>query len=210
MPFPLEQEEPLMKQEAWKLNEPSDQNDFLLQNMATNAENSSSTQSLSSEIAATKLSVQSNSAPVSGYLNHSNSSQPIGEQRRSKDGYNWRKYGQKKVKGSENPRSYYKCTHPSCTMKKKVEMSLEGHITEIVYKGSHNHPKPLSKRRASSQTSSSCMNSGISDQSIVTLGNPQLEHDSSASFGEEELEQTSHTSYSVGDDDDFGTEAKRW
>ncbi|GER48089.1 WRKY DNA-binding protein [Striga asiatica] len=58
------------------------------------------------------------------------------------DGYNWRKYGQKQVKGSEYPRSYYKCTHPSCPVKKKVERSHEGHITEIIYKGAHIHPKP--------------------------------------------------------------------
>ena len=50
------------------------------------------------------------------------------------DGYNWRKYGQKQVKGSENPRSYYKCTYHSCSMKKKVERSLaDGRITQIVY-----------------------------------------------------------------------------
>nr|GMD51255.1 probable WRKY transcription factor 2 isoform X1 [Ipomoea batatas] len=48
------------------------------------------------------------------------------------DGYNWRKYGQKQVKGSEYPRSYYKCTHPNCQVKKKVERSHEGHITEII------------------------------------------------------------------------------
>ncbi|KAG6514387.1 probable WRKY transcription factor 2 [Zingiber officinale] len=60
----------------------------------------------------------------------------------AEDGYNWRKYGQKQVKGSENPRSYYKCTHPNCQMKKKVERSHEGGITEIIYKGSHNHLKP--------------------------------------------------------------------
>nr|GME19140.1 WRKY transcription factor SUSIBA2-like [Ipomoea batatas] len=59
----------------------------------------------------------------------------------SDDGYTWRKYGQKHVKGSEYPRSYYKCTHPKCTMKKKVERSPDGQITEIVYKGAHNHPK---------------------------------------------------------------------
>ncbi|CAN4102556.1 unnamed protein product [Withania somnifera] len=64
------------------------------------------------------------------------------------DGYNWRKYGQKQVKGSEYPRSYYKCTHPNCPVKKKVERSQEGHITEIIYKGAHNHPKPSPNRRS--------------------------------------------------------------
>ncbi|CAN1274940.1 WRKY transcription factor 44 [Linum perenne] len=63
--------------------------------------------------------------------------------RPSYDGYNWRKYGQKHVKGSEFPRSYYKCTHPSCPVKKKVERSFDGQIAEIVYKGDHNHSKPL-------------------------------------------------------------------
>ncbi|XP_065863009.1 probable WRKY transcription factor 2 [Euphorbia lathyris] len=66
----------------------------------------------------------------------------------SEDGYNWRKYGQKQVKGSEYPRSYYKCTHPNCPVKKKVERSHEGHITEIIYKGAHNHPKPTPNRRS--------------------------------------------------------------
>ncbi|XP_071734774.1 WRKY transcription factor 44 isoform X2 [Rutidosis leptorrhynchoides] len=54
--------------------------------------------------------------------------------RPSYDGYNWRKYGQKQVKGGEYPRSYYKCTHPSCVVKKKVERSIDGEIAEIVYK----------------------------------------------------------------------------
>jgi len=66
----------------------------------------------------------------------------------SDDGYNWRKYGQKQVKGSEYPRSYYKCTHPNCQVKKKVERSHEGHITEIIYKGTHYHPKPPPNRRS--------------------------------------------------------------
>lgn len=64
------------------------------------------------------------------------------------DGYNWRKYGQKQVRGSEYPRSYYKCTHSNCPVKKKVERSQEGHITEIIYMGAHTHPKPPSNRRA--------------------------------------------------------------
>lgn len=65
----------------------------------------------------------------------------------AEDGYSWRKYGQKQVKHSEYPRSYYKCTHPSCQVKKKVERSHEGHVTEIIYKGTHNHPKPAQSRR---------------------------------------------------------------
>ena len=72
--------------------------------------------------------------------------------RPSYDGYNWRKYGQKQVKGSEYPRSYYKCTHPNCPVKKKVERSLDGQIAEIVYKGEHNHSKPQPPKRSSSGT----------------------------------------------------------
>ncbi|KAA8527040.1 hypothetical protein F0562_008731 [Nyssa sinensis] len=70
-------------------------------------------------------------------------------ERSSDDGYNWRKYGQKLVKGSEFPRSYYKCTHPNCEVKKIFERSYDGHITEIVYKGTHDHPKPQPTRRFS-------------------------------------------------------------
>lgn len=66
----------------------------------------------------------------------------------TEDGYNWRKYGQKQVKGSEFPRSYYKCTCPSCPVKKKVERSLDGQVTEIIYKGQHNHQPPQSNKRA--------------------------------------------------------------
>ncbi|XP_070051844.1 probable WRKY transcription factor 3 isoform X1 [Nicotiana tomentosiformis] len=65
------------------------------------------------------------------------------------DGYNWRKYGQKMGKASECPRSYYKCTHLKCLAKKKVERSVDGHITEITYNGWHNHelPQPSKKRK---------------------------------------------------------------
>ena len=52
------------------------------------------------------------------------------------------------MKGSEFPRSYYKCTHPNCQVKKKVERSPQGQITEIVYKGTHNHPRPQPSRRS--------------------------------------------------------------
>lgn len=60
------------------------------------------------------------------------------------DGYNWRKYGQKLVKGNVFVRSYYKCTYSNCRAKKQVERSHDGHLTDIKYIGKHEHPKPQS------------------------------------------------------------------
>ncbi|KAI4320824.1 hypothetical protein MLD38_034269 [Melastoma candidum] len=68
-------------------------------------------------------------------------------ERLSADGYNWRKYGQKHVKGCEFPRNYYKCAYPNCEVKKLFERSPEGQLTEIIYKGTHDHPKPQASRR---------------------------------------------------------------
>lgn len=62
----------------------------------------------------------------------------------SEDGYNWRKYGQKLVKGNVFVRSYYRCTHPSCMVKKQLERTHDGKITDTVYFGQHDHPKPQS------------------------------------------------------------------
>nr|AKA27907.1 WRKY protein [Salvia miltiorrhiza] len=59
------------------------------------------------------------------------------------DGYNWRKYGQKLVKGNKFVRSYYKCTYPNCQAKKQVEKSHDGCKSDINYLGNHHHQKPL-------------------------------------------------------------------
>ncbi|TKY66010.1 WRKY transcription factor 49 [Spatholobus suberectus] len=56
------------------------------------------------------------------------------------DGYKWRKYGQKSIKNSPNPRSYYRCTNPRCSAKKQVERSNEDPDTLIItYDGLHLH-----------------------------------------------------------------------
>ncbi|KAK8936419.1 putative WRKY transcription factor 3 [Platanthera zijinensis] len=79
----------------------------------------------------------------SNYVNDSKKT----EDKKSSDGYKWRKYGQKRVKKGEFPRAYYRCVHPACPVKKTVEISKDGEIAEIIYRGDHNHPKPSSKSR---------------------------------------------------------------
>lgn len=70
-------------------------------------------------------------------------SSPIVREKASEDGYNWRKYGQKLVKGNEFVRSYYKCTHPNCQVKKQLEHSHDGKMVDTVYFGQHDHPTVL-------------------------------------------------------------------
>ncbi|XVF80695.1 hypothetical protein PTKIN_Ptkin15bG0095900 [Pterospermum kingtungense] len=63
------------------------------------------------------------------------------------DGYRWRKYGQKAVKNSPFPRSYYRCTSTSCNVKKRVERSFnDPSIVVTTYEGQHTHPSPLLPR----------------------------------------------------------------
>lgn len=121
-------------------------------------------------------------------------------QRSLEDGYNWRKYGQKQVKGSENPRGYYKCTYQNCLTTKKVERNFDGHITQIVYKGNHNHPKPQPTRKSPSHSFQSLAEN--SNQSNTLLENAQLEGNSSVSFDEDSFNQR--------DDHENEPEAKTW
>lgn len=199
------------------MNKPSEQTQFSSIKSGPEPEFAPQVQTFSPEISTTRTNMPSNNALVSDHIPYAQPSQYLREQRKSEDGYNWRKYGQKQVKGSENPRSYYKCTYPSCPTKKKVETTLEGCVTEIVYKGSHNHPKPQSTRRASSHSIHPHFNSNLenSSQPNASLGNTQTEsvatpENSSASFGEEDFDHQATSMSKSEDDNENDREAKRW
>ncbi|WCJ29881.1 WRKY DNA-binding protein 32 [Euphorbia peplus] len=66
----------------------------------------------------------------------------------SGDGYRWRKYGQKMVKGNPYPRNYYRCTSAGCPVRKHIETAVDNSNAVIItYKGVHDHDTPVPKKR---------------------------------------------------------------
>ncbi|KAJ7952249.1 putative WRKY family transcription factor [Quillaja saponaria] len=109
------------------------------------------------------------------------------------DTWSWRKYGQKPIKGSPYPRSYYRCSSSKgCSARKQVERScLDPGVFIITYTAEHNHPDnpirrrnklmlPASPKRV--KTNESCSpNSKVDSEVIKTeeedLLNQHLEED---------------------------------
>ncbi|GAX78610.1 hypothetical protein CEUSTIGMA_g6049.t1 [Chlamydomonas eustigma] len=101
------------------------------------------------------------------------------------DGWQWRKYGEKIVKGSPNPRSYYKCSHSGCSAKKIVERNAQGEILATEYKGDHSHPAPsmVKMSRFRPKSKSDCQAEPL--PSVVSLlgGLTRLPSNTSGSLG---------------------------
>ncbi|CAK9324136.1 unnamed protein product [Citrullus colocynthis] len=70
------------------------------------------------------------------------------------DSWGWRKYGQKPIKGSPYPRSYYRCSSSKgCSARKQVERSLsDPDIFVVTYTAEHNHAEPTRRNALAGTT----------------------------------------------------------
>lgn len=80
--------------------------------------------------------------------------QQAGGDRVMSDKWNWRKYGEKVIKGSPYPRSYYRCSYPAgCLARKQVEQSIgDPGIFLITYMEEHSHPYPTRRHSQAGRT----------------------------------------------------------
>ncbi|KAF5743495.1 WRKY transcription factor 27 [Tripterygium wilfordii] len=74
----------------------------------------------------------------------------------------WRKYGQKPIKGSPYPRSYYRCSSSKgCSARKQVERSnRDPNMFILTYTGDHTHPRPTHRNLLAGGTRNKVRNTG--------------------------------------------------
>lgn len=92
------------------------------------------------------------------------------------DVWAWRKYGQKPIKGSPYPRSYYRCSSSKgCSARKQVERSCSNPETFIItYTAEHNHVHPTRRNSLAGSTRSKFPSSKNKDKCKSSLNSPAM------------------------------------
>lgn len=90
----------------------------------------------------------------------------------SSDLWAWRKYGQKPIKGSPYPRSYYRCSSSKgCLARKQVERSVSDPAKFIVtYSGEHDHAYPTRRSTLAGSTRNNKLASTAATTKQTTSG----------------------------------------
>ncbi|KAK4786805.1 hypothetical protein SAY86_010638 [Trapa natans] len=95
------------------------------------------------------------------------------------DPWAWRKYGQKPIKGSPYPRSYYRCSSSKgCPARKQVERSnSESGMFTLTYTGEHNHGHPTRRSALAGVNRSSRKFSASKDPTAVAASEELIVHE---------------------------------
>ncbi|KAL5551847.1 hypothetical protein UlMin_002023 [Ulmus minor] len=132
-----------------------------------------SCKSLPKEIEESKKLIKTNKEPVAKPKKRRNQQKIVKEVK--EDGLNsdmwaWRKYGQKPIKGSPYPRSYYRCSSSKgCSARKQVERSPSNpEIFIISYTAEHSHAQPTRRNSLAGSTRNKSPTSKTRDQAAVS------------------------------------------
>ncbi|TKY70976.1 WRKY transcription factor 29 [Spatholobus suberectus] len=104
------------------------------------------------------------------------------------DQWAWRKYGQKPIKGSPYPRSYYRCSSSKgCSARKHVERShLDPGVFVVTYTSEHSDPHPTRKNSQPRNNSSTIAPPTTHDDQQTRTLSPNVELKQSKELKKEE------------------------
>ncbi|XP_048445280.1 probable WRKY transcription factor 29 isoform X1 [Pyrus x bretschneideri] len=118
------------------------------------------------------------STPVRKRISRKNQNKRVVKEVKAEDLFSdvwaWRKYGQKPIKGSPYPRSYYRCSSSKgCSARKQVERSCSNPETFIItYTAEHNHIHPTRRNSLAGSTRSKFLSSKNKDKCGSSSNSP--------------------------------------
>ncbi|KAL6174751.1 hypothetical protein ACLB2K_051397 [Fragaria x ananassa] len=124
----------------------------------------------------------------------------VKEQDLFSDVWAWRKYGQKPIKGSPYPRSYYRCSSSKgCSARKQVERSNSNpELFIITFTAEHNHDHPTRRNSLAGSTRTKFPKSQNNEKSKHAF--VPVKEEAHRLLEEDEVSQESATDMMLGDE----------